>query len=386
MKYMRKLCVLMALALLITAVAGCGLVKVDPEKDRQQVIAEVNGEQILKGELLDIYAQYGITEEQEKDASLKDQIKNLKLSILEQLIIQELLEQKAKEAGYTMSDEYRKEAQAIIDDFLKGQEELLKLQDEEEDPNRDYAKEAREDLLEQLEAMGVTEEEFIEKAAKDIMIDAFLKEITKEVEASEEEIQKYYNETLSAQKEDPASISPYDIVLYRPERARVKHILIRLPDDQIKEYQSLVSQGKEDEAKEYLDEKLEAIKPKAMEVLEKAKAGEDFDALIEEYGEDPGMVDNEEGYEVFEDSGMIEEFEQASLSLKDGEISDLVGGMYGYHIIKRYETLAEETVTLDEVRDEIKEMLDTEKKNQEISAKIEAWQKEANIKRYEKRI
>jgi len=36
-----------------------------------------------------------------------------------------------------------------------------------------------------------------------------------------------------------------------------------------------------------LKEKLEAIKPKAEEVLNKAKNGEDFEALIKEYGEDP---------------------------------------------------------------------------------------------------
>jgi foldase protein PrsA len=58
---------------------GCGLVQVDPEKDRQRVVAEVDGEKILKGEVLDLYDQqkvfWGITEEQEKDPEYKDFIK-----------------------------------------------------------------------------------------------------------------------------------------------------------------------------------------------------------------------------------------------------------------------------------------------------------------------
>jgi len=49
-----------------------------------------------------------------------------------------------------------------------------------------------------------------------------------------------------------------------------------------------------------LKEKLEAIKPKAEEVLNKAKNGEDFEALIKEYGEDPGMESEQykDGYTV----------------------------------------------------------------------------------------
>ena len=71
---------------------------------------------------------------------------------------------------------------------------------------------------------------------------------------------------------------------------------------------------------------------KAEEVLEKARAGEDFNALMEEYNEDPG--EPEEGY-YFPAGVMVQEFEDASFALKDGEISDIVETSYGYHIIKR---------------------------------------------------
>ena len=71
---------------------------------------------------------------------------------------------------------------------------------------------------------------------------------------------------------------------------------------------------------------------KAQEVLEKAQAGEDFNALMEEYNEDPG--EPEEGY-YFPTGVMVQEFEDASFALQDGEISDIVETSYGYHIIKR---------------------------------------------------
>lgn len=75
-------------------------------------------------------------------------------------------------------------------------------------------------------------------------------------------------------------------------------------------------------------------KAKATEVLNKAKAGEDFDALITEYNEDPGMTTNTDGY-FFTYGEMVQAFETTSFELNDNEISDLVETEYGYHIIKK---------------------------------------------------
>ena len=73
---------------------------------------------------------------------------------------------------------------------------------------------------------------------------------------------------------------------------------------------------------------------KANEVLEKAKAGEDFDALITEYNEDPGMTSAVNGY-YFTYGEMVAPFEETSFALADNEISGIVETDYGYHIIKK---------------------------------------------------
>lgn len=75
-------------------------------------------------------------------------------------------------------------------------------------------------------------------------------------------------------------------------------------------------------------------KQTAEEVLKKAKNGADFDQLVAEYGQDPGMEGNEVGY-VFTYGEMVEEFETAAFNLKENEISDIVETAYGYHIIKK---------------------------------------------------
>ena len=72
----------------------------------------------------------------------------------------------------------------------------------------------------------------------------------------------------------------------------------------------------------------------AQEIRARAAAGEDFDALIREYNEDPHITSGSRGY-YFTDGQMIAAFEDAAKALAIGEISDVVLSENGYHIIKR---------------------------------------------------
>jgi len=122
---------------------------------------------------------------------------------------------------------------------------------------------------------------------------------------------KMYKKAMAAQnveidiEEKPYKYYPVDVNVLnnyiQPYGATVKHILVSRPD-------------------------------LARKVLERAKKGEDFDALVEAFGEDPGA--NYAGY-TFGEGEMVHEFEKASFALKIGEISDIVETTYGYHIIKR---------------------------------------------------
>ncbi len=103
---------------------------------------------------------------------------------------------------------------------------------------------------------------------------------------------------------------------------RVKHVLVMANDP---------------DADDYAEKR-----KKAEEIAAKAKAGDDFDALIEEFGEDPGMQQNPGGY-IFDKNGvdiaqsgqMVAEFTAASHALGDNEVSDVVTTSHGFHIIKR---------------------------------------------------
>ena len=81
----------------------------------------------------------------------------------------------------------------------------------------------------------------------------------------------------------------------------------------------------------------ENAKKEAEMVLEKAKNGEEFEKLIDEYNDDPGIKNDPSGYTFKKDGTMVPEFEEASFKLSVGEISGLVETSFGYHIIKRVE-------------------------------------------------
>lgn len=84
----------------------------------------------------------------------------------------------------------------------------------------------------------------------------------------------------------------------------------------------------------------EEKKKKAQEVLDKAKGGEDFAKLANEFSEDPGNKDakGEPQGGIYKDvpkGRMVAPFEAAALALEPGQISpELVETDFGYHVIK----------------------------------------------------
>ena len=123
------------------------------------------------------------------------------------------------------------------------------------------------------------------------------------------------------------------------------------------------------------DEKAK-VKEEIESILKRAKSGENFTNLANEFSKDPGQQTSPEGY-VFTDGEMVLEFEQATKALKPNEISDIVETSYGYHIIKRLPLSIEKDFVSDSGDFEaiIRNRIITEFRQ----ANIENWKKEFNI-------
>ncbi|PQQ66339.1 hypothetical protein B9R14_05960 [Acetivibrio saccincola] len=391
MKSKKRLLLITVLALFFSLVlGGCGG-KQEIKQGDNVVIAQVNGEDILYNEFYDIYNYTLISKEIDPETEDEEELaymKEIKEQILEDLITRKVMQQKMEADGYEITDEIMKEAEDSFNSMIEmiGLQMQLQAQfgGDEGAEEKDYKKEAEEYVAGELELMNMTKEDYIKNMAEEIMANNYFEDLTKVVEASEEEIKSFYDKELEISKTDGNGA----IDLIKPAQTRVKHILIKIADEDTGEYFNLYTGGKFDEAESFLEEKLAEIKPKAEEVLEKAKNGEDFEALIDEYGEDPGMESEEykDGYLVDEMSNFELPFKETSLKLEEGEISDLVPTVYGYHIIKAYEKSEEKVYTLEEKRDEIKERLDREKKNEFVEKEIDRWMEEAEIVKYMDRI
>lgn len=161
------------------------------------------------------------------------------------------------------------------------------------------------------------------------------------------------------------------------------------------EEQVTTAQATIDETQKKIDEATEAafaeILPKAEEALAKAQAGEDFDALIETYGEDTGMTvepNKSRGYLVCEGLSIYEQnFQDAAMALENvGDVSgELVKTSYGYHILQYAGELAGgEVEYTEEIKDKIyDEMLD-EAQNAAYEAAVTQWVSEASVETFPK--
>ena len=178
--------------------------------------------------------------------------------------------------------------------------------------------------------------EFLEKSGSSM----------KAVEAYERAV--IYQSKLSEKLDDEVkNTDEGEIIGYLEENYyRAKHILLRTEEK---------------------DE--ETVKAQAEGLLERAKNGEDFDALVGEFGEDPGMTENHDGY-VFTDGDMVSEFEECVKSLQPGEFG-MCKTDYGYHVIER--------LSIDDKDENFASWLDEKRKEAVTKLLIEKRGVKANI-------
>lgn len=144
--------------------------------------------------------------------------------------------------------------------------------------------------------------------------------------------------------EDDEITSYYDSHLtdYQiPEKRHARHILFRATPEDSEEIHQNQQQ-------------------KAAEVLEKARGGEDFATLAQQYSEGPtAETGGDLGF--FSRGQMVKEFDDAVFTLQENEISDLVKTDFGYHIIKLEEIQPGGVTSVEQARENIIASLQLEK-------------------------
>lgn len=166
----------------------------------------------------------------------------------------------------------------------------------------------------------------------------------------------YYEQLLNGLYADRPTAEEMDTYIEENDILYAKHILLATVDL---------------DTREPLDEDTIAQKKATAERLlaqlqSSTDLAADFDALMNEYSEDPGLASNPDGY-TFTANQMVSEFETATRELEFGQISGLVeSSTTGYHIILRLDP-----ADLEDLQEECRaNLLDTQ---------METWLNEAEI-------
>ena len=267
------------------------------KKDPNEVIATVNGEDILRLELDKIL-------EKVKDKVSKSRLHIVERRILDDLITQLLLKQFIKKEGIHV------ELSRIEDEIGKFRENLKK--------NPDTKDKSLETLLEE---QGGSVEEL--RVALDISfsIDDYLDRTV-----LEEEIKEYFTNNTGN---------------FNGETVTASHILIDTRN--IKE-----------------EEELDEAKKKVEKIKEELDQGADFAKLAEENSDCPSARTGGQ-LGTFGRSEMVKEFTDTAFAMDINNISEPVKTQFGYHIIKVTDKQEGKDVTFEDLKDRVKIALYNEK-------------------------
>ena len=391
-------------ALLVVLVLVAGLVLPGCSSQQDIVVGKVYGENITAGDV-DFYvgallAQYDM--HRSTDITDEEMMKSINESALSMAVTLKILLKKAKEKGlYPLSAE---NAKAVEDDYTQYLDARLQTfvtdftEQAAADTTIDPQKAAQSALDKQLIADGFGKQDILRFMTESTTGKLVYEDAIKDVSVSDEDVQHEYDALVASQKESYTSdaalyesdkSSGETTIVYAPAGYRyIKHILLSMPQD----ISDQMSANMSDTAKvrQLREQGLAMIKEKADLVLTKAQAGEDFDALVKQYGEDPGMQQEPYitlGYEVGTASSFVEEFRDSAMALaKVGDISGLVATDYGYHIIKYVSDVPFGPVPLTDVKDAIKSTLLETKKTDTWDALLEQWRAEAKAETYPDKI
>lgn len=275
------------------------------------VIASGTGVSVKRSDLDDVVTSLKSAAAAQGETIPPERLLLLEAQALEQLIDVQLLDKDANDADKAAG---QKKADTAMAALLKraGSQDMLNNQ---------------------LMAAGTTGAQLHKKVADEQTAMASLQRGLG-VTVSDSEVQKFYDDHPQEFEE--------------PEMVHVRHILFMTIDPTTHEPLS----------DDVVSQKLK----QANQVLAKARAGDDFAKLAEQYSDDTTTKENGGELPPFARQSadprhaMVPEFEAAAFSLTNNQISDLVKTVYGYHIIQLINKVPAKKLTLT---DKIPSMADT---------------------------
>jgi len=323
--------------------AGSPSVKTETDAgmaEQNDIAVTVNGKNITEAELeqamkpqLDAVARQASSLPPEFMEQYKKQIKP---RILNNLISEQLLREKVKEANIVISDE---EVINQITELISKQQQPLTL----------------DEFKKKLEERGLNFEDMKNDVRNRLAYEKLMTSLWEgKIFATEEDAKKYYDE-------NPKRFE-------QPEQIAVSHILIKpeKPDPNSADPNEAMKQSKA------------TALAKAQDLLKQINEGADFAELAKANSACPSAKDGGDlGF--FPKGQTTPPFEEAAFALEMGELSDIVETSYGYHIIQKTGHKDASTIPFEEAKKNIIIQLVQKQQNEFIEDYMDKLKAEAEI-------
>ena len=341
------------------------------------VVAEFDGGQLLSTEVIPEFNDQlttqifdGYSAEEVSDSVLQ--------TVLSDMVARKLVEQKAAELGLdklTAEDEQAIQAAAQAD-YRSEIGYYTALVDREGLSPEEITAAAEQYMRDEAH---VTLESIAAELKAALPAQHYREHVVEGIEVTDADIQAHYDERLAEQR---ASFTEYpeeyeyahtegDVILYNPEGYRaVLDLLLPFEDEasadraaglcaRLEELDPMEDSGKIQEIEAELNPLFAPLEEKANEIIEKLKAGESFNTLLEQYGADELMASEplrSEGYYISDDTYLFSgEFIQGSMILeRPGQVSSPLRSASGLHLVEYLRDVTPGEVPLTDVYDAMK--------------------------------
>ena len=315
----------MLLAVALLVLAGCEAAQPTANVESgAKKVAVFEGGEVTLSEVQEFAEQSGLGEISPGSPQFEAAISQ----IMPQLVDIEITKAYAEENGITVTDaEVDKEIETIKDQLV----EQARSQGQEGVDREDAFKQA-------LDQAGLTEEQLRDTIREQLPVQKVQERVTGDVEPSEEEIEKFYDENKEAQ-------------FTTPEQRCARHILFN--KDQ---------------------------KEKAEDVKQQLENGADFAELAKENSQDPGSAEQGGDLGCLGRGDTVPEFDKALFDAEKGDIVGPVETQFGYHVIEVTDVKAASTRPLSEVEGDIRQQLSGDLQAQEFGTWIQEQEKKRDVR------
>ena len=294
----------------------------------EDIVVTVDGKDITHGEIMQAV--------QMRMMQLSRQVAPQQLQQLYPQVYQEMNEMMV--ANILLGNAAKKSSLTISEEDFTAEIEKIKA-----------ANQSEKTLEETLAENNVDLAEWKDNLRNQMLVGKLVEEKTADtVEATDIETAEFYQKNLDSFK--------------TPETVSASHILLSFTAEDT------------DEAKAKKKTDLETIHAQIL-------AGGNFEELAAEHS---GCPSSQQGGSLgsFQRGQMVPEFDAVAFTMNVGDISEIVETQFGYHIIKVTDKQVAGTQTLAEVKDQLKEYLSAQKKQEALVAYIGELKEKANIVRH----